>query len=86
MAGFYDPTLNDDLTVHIPERLHDRAHQDTMRKVLVPPSATKADEIVAAMGGTCYTQEAPHLPPFLTKGAHFAKGDPLYIIEVISSR
>jgi hypothetical protein len=32
------------------------------------------------MGGTFYTQEAPHLPPFLTVGAHFEKGDPLYII------
>ena len=43
-----------------PERLHDPKHQDAMRKVLVPPPATKADEIVAAMGGTFYPQEAPH--------------------------
>jgi acetyl/propionyl-CoA carboxylase alpha subunit len=82
-TGFYDLALNDDLTVHIPERLHDPEHQNAMRKVLVPPPATKADEIVAAMGGTFYSQEAPHLPPFLTKGSHFAKGDPLYIIEVM---
>jgi acetyl/propionyl-CoA carboxylase alpha subunit len=82
-TGFYDLAMNDDLTIHIPERLHDPAHQDAMRKVLVPPPATKADEIVAAMGGTFYAQEAPHLPPFLTKGDHFAKGDPLYIIEVM---
>jgi branched-subunit amino acid ABC-type transport system permease component len=56
---------------------------DPYLSILVPPPATKADEIVAAMGGTFYTQEAPHLPPFLTKGAHFEKGDALYIIEVM---
>lgn len=82
-TGFYDLELTEDLTVHIPERLHDPKHQDAMRKVLVPPPATKADEIVAAMGGTFFAQEAPTLPPFLTQGAHFAKGDPLYIIEVM---
>jgi acetyl/propionyl-CoA carboxylase alpha subunit len=82
-VGFYDLKLNDDLTVHIPERLHEPKHQDAMRKVLVPPPVTKADEIVAAMGGTFYAQEAPHLPPFVTAGAHFAKGDPLYVIEVM---
>ncbi len=82
-VGFYDLKLNDDLTVHIPERLHDPKHQDAMRKVLVPPPATKADEIVAAMGGTFYAQEAPHLPPFAEAGTHFEKGDPLYIIEVM---
>jgi biotin carboxyl carrier protein len=54
-----------------------------MRKVLVPPPATRADEIVAAMGGTYFPQEAPGLPPFVTTGAHFDKGDPLYIIEVM---
>jgi biotin carboxyl carrier protein len=54
-----------------------------MRKVLVPPPATRADEIVAAMGGTYYSQEAPGLPTFVTTGAHFEKGDPLYIIEVM---
>ncbi len=82
-VGFYHLRLEDDLTVHIPERLLDPALQDAMRKVLVPPPVTKADEIVAAMGGTFYAQEAPHLPLFVTKGAHFEKGDPLYIIEVM---
>ena len=75
--------MEDDLSITIPERLHDAKLQDAMRKVLVPPPVTKADEIVAAMGGTFYTQEAPTLPPFVTKGAHFVKGDPLYIIEVM---
>src|SRR5690606_21673620 len=45
--------------------------------------ATRSDEIVAAMGGTYWDREAPHLPPFVEAGAHFAKGDPLYIIEVM---
>ncbi len=82
-TGYYDLALHDDLTVHIPDRLHDPAHQEAMRKVLVPPPATKADEIVAAMGGVFYTQEAPTLPAFVTRDAHFDKGDPLYIIEVM---
>ena len=82
-VGFYDLALNDDLSVTIPERLLDSARQDAMRKVLAPPPTTRADEIVAAMGGTYYAQEAPHLPAFVTKGAHFSKGDPLYIIEVM---
>jgi acetyl/propionyl-CoA carboxylase alpha subunit len=82
-VGFYDLALSDDLTVAIPERVLDPTHQDAMRKVLVPPPATKADEVVAAMGGTYYGQEAPGYPPFVTKGFHFKPGDPLYIIEVM---
>jgi len=82
-VGFYDLALNDDLSITIPDRLLDGARQETMRKVLSPPPAARADEIVAAMGGTYYPQEAPHLPPFVTKGAHFNQGDPLYIIEVM---
>jgi biotin carboxyl carrier protein len=82
-TGFYDLRLEEDLSITIPERLLDPAHQEAMRKVLVPPPATKADEIVAAMGGTYYAREAPGLPPFVTPGAHFEKGDALYIIEVM---
>jgi acetyl/propionyl-CoA carboxylase alpha subunit len=82
-VGFYDLTLTDDLGVSIPERLLDPARQGAMRKVLVPPPATRSDEIVATMGGTYYGQEAPHLPPFVTAGSHFNQGDPLYIIEVM---
>jgi len=81
--GFYDLLLNDDLSVTIPHRLLDPAHQDVMRKVLVPPPAANADEIVAAMGGTYYAQEAPGLPYFVERGAHFNQGDPLYIIKVM---
>lgn len=82
-VSFYDLKLNDDLTVHIPERLHDPKLQDAMRRVLVPPPITKADEIVATMGGSYFAQEAPGLPAFIEKGGHFEKGDPLYIIEVM---
>jgi acetyl/propionyl-CoA carboxylase alpha subunit len=82
-SGFYDIELNDDLTVSIPERLHATEHQEAMRKVLVPPPATSGDEIVAAMGGTYYSQEAPGFPHFIEVGKHFDKGDPLYIIEVM---
>jgi acetyl/propionyl-CoA carboxylase alpha subunit len=82
-VGFYDLKLEDDLTITIPERLHDPKLQEAMRKVLVPPPVTKSDEIVAAMGGTFYAQEAPTLPSFVTKGGHFEKGQPLYIIEVM---
>jgi biotin carboxyl carrier protein len=81
--GFYDLRLDDDLGVVIPERLLDPQHQEAMRRVLVPPPATRADEIVAAMGGTYFSREAPGFPPYVTKGAHFEKGEPLYIIEVM---
>lgn len=82
-TGFEDMKLEDDLTVTIPERLFVTAHQDAMRKVLVPPAMSKSDEIVATMGGTFYTQEAPTLPTFVENGSHFDKGQPLYIIEVM---
>lgn len=82
-TGFYDLRLADDLTVVIPERLLDPHHQEAMRKVLVPPPVAASDEIVAAMGGTLYHQEAPGMPPFVEKGSHFERGDPLYIIEVM---
>ncbi len=82
-VGFYELRLDDDLGVVIPERLLDPQHQEAMRRVLVPPPATRADEIVAAMGGTYYSREAPHLEPFVTRGSHFDKGEPLYIIEVM---
>jgi len=82
-TGFYDLRLADDLTVIIPDRLLDPKHQEAMRRVLVPPPAAASDEIVAAMGGTLYHQEAPGLPPFVEKGSHFEAGQPLYIIEVM---
>ncbi|MFO0609944.1 MAG: biotin/lipoyl-containing protein [Polyangiales bacterium] len=82
-AGFYDTTVNDDLTVSIAPRLLDEALQKRMARVLVPPPATKADEVVAEVGGMFYTQESPDRPPFVKAGDHFAKGQTLYIIEVM---
>lgn len=82
-AGFYDITVEADLTVRIPERLHDHALQARMMRVLVPPPATKADEIVAEVGGMFYAQESPERPAFVKVGDHFAKDQPLYIIEVM---
>lgn len=82
-TGFYDLKVEDDLEVTIPEYLHDPKLQAAMKKVLVPPPATKADEVVTPGGGMYYAQEAPGLPPFVTEGMHFEKGQPLFILEVM---
>jgi len=82
-VGFYDLSVNDDLTITIPERLFDREHQVKMKKVLVPPPVNKSDEIVAVSGGMYYAQEAPGMPHFVEEGQHFDVGDPLYIVEVM---
>ncbi|GLI37740.1 biotin carboxylase [Geobacter hydrogenophilus] len=80
---FWDFKVEDDLEVTIPDYLNDPELQARMKKVLVPPPATKADEIVAMCGGMYYGQEAPGMPAFVTEGMHFDKGQPLYIIEVM---
>jgi biotin carboxyl carrier protein len=82
-VGFYDIVVNDDLTITIPERLFDVGLQKRMKKVLVPPPATKADEVVAVSGGMYYGQEGPGMPTFVHEGMHFDVGQPLYIIEVM---
>jgi acetyl/propionyl-CoA carboxylase alpha subunit len=80
---FWDMKVQDDLEVVIPDYLTDLDLQARMKKILVPPPATKADEIVAVCGGMYYGQEAPGLPAFVTEGMHFEKDQPLYIIEVM---
>ncbi|WP_419810755.1 biotin/lipoyl-containing protein [Bacterioplanoides sp.] len=80
---FFDLTVNDDLSIHIPECLLDEALQAKMAKVLVPPPVAKSDEILAPTGGMFYSCEAPGLPPFVEVGSHFEAGEPLYIIEVM---
>lgn len=80
---FWDFKVEDDLEVTIPEYLNDTELQNRLKKVLVPPPATKADEIVAMCGGMYYGQEAPGMPAFVSEGMHFEKGQPLYIIEVM---
>ncbi|MFO0645375.1 MAG: biotin/lipoyl-containing protein [Polyangiales bacterium] len=82
-VGFFEMRIEDDLTVTIPERLHDPALAKRMARVLVPPPATRADEIVAEVGGMFYAQEAPERPAFVKVGDHFEKDQPLYILEVM---
>ena len=80
---FWDFKVEEDLEVTIPAYLHDVDLQNRMKKVLVPPPVTKADEIVAVCGGMYYGQEAPGMPSFVSEGMHFEKGQALYIIEVM---
>ncbi|MDD2897226.1 MAG: biotin carboxylase N-terminal domain-containing protein [Desulfuromonadaceae bacterium] len=82
-TNFWDMKVQDDLEVVIPDYLTDLDLQARMKKILVPPPATKADEIVAVCGGMYYGQEAPGLPSFVHEGMHFEKDQPLYIIEVM---
>jgi len=82
-TSFWDLRVEDDLEVTIPEYLFDAELQARLKKILVPPPSTKADEIVAICGGMYYGQEAPGMPPFVTEGMHFEKGQTLYIIEVM---
>lgn len=82
-TNFYDFRVEENLEVTIPDYLTDPDLQVRMKKVLVPPPATKEDEIVAVCGGMYYAQEAPGLPPFVSEGMHFEKGQALYIIEVM---
>ncbi|WOJ95945.1 biotin/lipoyl-containing protein [Congregibacter brevis] len=82
-TGFFALTVNDDLTIDIPERLNDPDLQSSMAKVLVPPPVAKSDEIIAASGGMFYGRETPESPLYVEKGDHFDAGDPLYIVEVM---
>ncbi|HET9553946.1 MAG TPA: biotin/lipoyl-containing protein [Anaeromyxobacteraceae bacterium] len=80
---FFDFRVEENLDVTIPAYLNDPDLQARMKKVLVPPPVTKADEIVAVCGGMYYGQEAPGRPRFVQEGMHFDKGQPLYIVEVM---
>ena len=82
-TDFFDFKVEDDLEVTIPDYLSDPDLQASMKKVLVPPPATKADEIVTPGGGMYYAQEAPGMPSFVKEGEHFDKGQPLFILEVM---
>jgi biotin carboxyl carrier protein len=82
-AGFYELHVDENLDVQIPESLHDETLQAKMMKVLVPPPATKADEIVAVSGGMFYGREVPGAPTFVEQGDHVEAGQPIYIIEVM---
>lgn len=80
---FYQLSVNDDLSIHIPARLLDEALQKSMQKVLVPPLAAKANEILAVSGGMYYSREAPNMDVYVSEGDHFEAGDVLYIVEVM---
>ena len=82
-VGFYDLKVKEDMTIDIPARLLEAELQGQMKKVLVPPPEMKSDEIVSVSGGMFYSQEAPGMPLFVSRGSHFNKGDPLYVIEVM---
>jgi biotin carboxyl carrier protein len=82
-TGFFDLSVNEDLSIHIPDELTDAELQVAMAKVLVPPPVANSDEILAASGGMFYSREAPGMEPFVTVGSHFKQGDPLYIVEVM---
>ena len=82
-VGFYDLKVLEDMSISIPEKLFEAELQAAMKKVLVPPPVMKSDEIVAMSGGMFYAAEAPTMPPFVQKGSHFKKGDPLYLVEVM---
>lgn len=82
-TGFFDLTVNTDLSIHIPERLTDGDLQDQMAKVLVPPPVAKSDEILSESGGMFYSRETPEHDVYVREGDHFDAGDPLFIVEVM---
>ncbi|MDB6062271.1 MAG: biotin carboxylase [Verrucomicrobiaceae bacterium] len=82
-TGFFDLKVNADLGITIPDALLEKALQDRMAKILVPPPTAKSDEILAASGGMFYAREAPGMDAFLKEGSHFTRGQPLYIVEVM---
>ena len=82
-TGFFDLAVNEDLSIHIPERLDDPARQAAMARVLAPPPVAESDRIVAASGGMFYGRESPEAALYVEPGDHFEAGDPLYIVEVM---
>ena len=82
-TGYYDLTVNPDLTIHIPERLTDGVLQEAMAKILVPPPVANSDEILTESGGMFYSRETPEHDVYVKEGDHFDAGDPLFIVEVM---
>ena len=80
---YFDLTVNNDLTINIPERLLDESLQESMAKILVPPPVAKSDEILAESGGMFYGRETPEHELYVQEGDHFEAGDPLFIVEVM---
>jgi biotin carboxyl carrier protein len=82
-TGFYDLTVNADLSICIPDRLMDEELQKAMAKVLVPPPVAKSDEILSESGGMFYSRETPEHDVYVRESDHFNAGDPLFIVEVM---
>jgi len=82
-TNYFDLTVNEDLTLNIPERLMETELQDAMAKVLVPPPVANSDEILAESGGMFYARETPEHELYVNEGDHFNAGDPLFIVEVM---
>ncbi len=82
-TGYFELSVNEDLSIHIPEKLLDENLQERMAKVLVPPPTAGSDEILAESGGMFYPRETPEHASYIEKGSHFEQGDPLYIVEVM---
>ncbi|MEH6551203.1 MAG: biotin/lipoyl-containing protein [Pseudomonadales bacterium] len=82
-TAYFDLSVNDDLSIYIPDSLLDTELQEAMAMILVPPPVAKSDEIVAASGGMFYPRETPDTDRYVELGSHFNEGDPLYIVEVM---
>ena len=82
-TGFFDLSVNADLSIHIPSALTDSALQEQMAKMLAPPPVASSDEILSESGGMFYPREAPGMETFVEVGSHFNEGDALYIVEVM---
>ncbi len=82
-TGYYNLTVNPDLSINIPEHLGDADLQSKMAKVLVPPPVARSDEILTESGGMFYARETPEHEAYVQEGDHFNAGDPLFIVEVM---
>ncbi len=82
-TGFYELTVNPNLSIHIPNALTDTDLQESMAKVLAPPPVAKSDEVLAESGGMFYARETPGHNAYVNRGDHFEAGDALYIVEVM---
>jgi len=67
----------------VPDVFYEADNQKQFMRALAPPPKAAADQIVALTGGMFYSQESPQTPAFLSTGAPFEKGQPIYIIEVM---
>ncbi|MGB5324580.1 MAG: biotin/lipoyl-containing protein [Pseudomonadales bacterium] len=82
-TGFYELRVAPDLSIEIPERLHDADLQKAMAKVLAPPPVASANQIIAVSGGMYYPREAPGMDVYVNEGDRFEVGDVIYIVEVM---